>query len=529
MKKLLKLPSGSAGFISPALISFMIAILILTGAAVEIIDSNTTLVLRNLKSQKAFNIAEAGVNYYLWHLAHNPSDFKDALSTPATPDPALGYGPYVHSYINDNGVNEGTYTLWINPQGGGSTIAKIRSIGQVAGTNIIRTIDAQIGSPSFASYAVASDTALWFGNTESATGPVHSNQGVRMDGASSTDVTAANATYVPSFSIGGDGASHPGVWCNTGILTPVNCNTRPKIDWHYPVPLIDFNQVTGSLCSIKKLAFLANASTSALAGMANACSQTPVTQTAAYLPQRNASGSFSLSKGYLINLNTNGTYDLYQVNAENDRLTPYTSALTTVVISTGIAVPASGVIFAEDNVWVRTNPTYHGRVTIAAGRLATNNNAEIVIASDIKYSTKNGADAIGLIAEDSVTLAPYAPPASGSFTFEVDAALIAQTGSVIYPVVYRTNANACTRGWVNANQQFLFYGSVASRQTWTWTWLVGGSACGDAVNDGVNGYITGIENNDTQYDYNLEYSPPPSYPTTSTYNVLSWREVLTHP
>ncbi|MCX6725595.1 MAG: hypothetical protein NTX80_03585 [Candidatus Saccharibacteria bacterium] len=524
-----QLLKSEKGFIMPTILSFIIAIVIISGAAAEIILSNLQLVGRNVVSQKAFNISEAGVNYYLWHLSHSPADFKDGKTTPTTPDPTLGYGPYVHNYVNDNNVVEGTFTLWISPQSSGSTIAKIRSIGQVANSTITRTVDAQIGSPSFASYGVVSDTALWFGNTESATGPVHSNQGVRMDGTNSADVTSANSTYVPSSQLGGNGStSHPGVWCDTSITTPINCNTRTKTDWRYPVPAVDFNQVTSSLCTIKKLAFKADATTTALAALANACTQTPTTRTAAYLPQRSSSGAYSLTKGYLIKLNTSGTYDLLNVDAENDRLTPYTSALTTTVVASGVTIPASGVIFAEDNVWVLSNPSYHGRVTIAAGRLATNNNAEIVIAGNIKYTTKDGSDAIGLISENSITVAPYAPPSTGAFNFEIDGALIAQTGSVTYPGTYRTSALRCTRGWINSDQTFTFYGSVASRQTWTWTWQTGG-ACGDAVNDPVNGYISGIEHNDSQYDYNLLYAPPPSYPTTSTYNVLSWREVLTKP
>jgi hypothetical protein len=230
----------------------------------------------------------------------------------------------------------------------------------------------------------------------------------------------------------------------------------------------------------------------------------------------------------LVQLNTDGTYDLYNVNGENDRLTPYTSALTLSLVQNNIAI-ADGVIFAEDNVWVRTDPTYHGRATIAAGRLASGTqSANIVIADDVLYSTKNGQDAIGLIAEDSVIIAPYAPPASGSFTFEIDAAALAQSGSVTYPNVYRTDDDRCTRGWTNSNQQFVFYGSVATRQTWTWTWLRGGS-CPDAVSASTGGYISGILNNATTYDYNLLYAPPPSYPITGGYNILSWREVLTKP
>lgn len=510
----------------PALVSVMVAVSILSVAVLGVILNNFFVVGNNVKSQQAFNIAEAGINYYLWHLSHNPTDYKDGQTTPATPDPELGYGPYEHNYIDDNATNPGTYTLWINPIGNGSTLVNVRSIGKVKGTNITRTVEAQIGAASFASYALVADTALWFGNTESAQGPVHTNVGVRMDGASDSDVTSANATYVPSSSLGGNGfTTRPGVWCHTSITSPVNCNTRPKTDWRYPVPSVDFNQVSSSLCTMKKTAFADYAATEALADLANACTQQPSTRTNAYLPQR---GSFNIARGYLIQLNTDGTYDLYNVNGENDRLTPYTSALTLSSVANNIAMPPSGIIFAEDNVWVRTDPTYHGRVNIGAARLATSNNANIVIADDMLYTTKNGEDAIGLVAENNILLAPYAPPASGAFNFEVNAATLSQSASIQYPSRYRTDSSRCTRGWVNDNQTFTYYGSVATRNTWTWTWLLGGS-CGDAANKAGVGYISGVYNNTTEYDYNLLYAPPPSFPITGGYNILSWREVLTRP
>jgi hypothetical protein len=527
---MIKKNQDSAGFITPMLLGFLVALTIIISAVIIVIDSNSLVVRNNLESQESFNIAEAGINYYLWHMSHNSGDYKDGQTTPATPDPVLGYGPYTHHYINSNLQDEGTFTLWIKPQGGGSTIVTIRSIGKTNRSNATRTVEARIGAPSFASYAVASDTALWFGNTETATGPVHSNQGIRMDGASSSDVTSSNTNYTPPISLGGDGANHPGVWCSPSVTTPVNCNSRSKIDWRYPVPTIDFNQVVGDLCNMKKTAFLSSSSTASLVAASNPCSQTPTTRTAAYLPQRSTTGAYTLTKGYLIQLNNNGTYDLYSVNAENDRLSPYTSALTLSSIANSITVPSSGVIFAEDNVWVRSNPTFSGRVTIAAGRLATNSVAEIVIADDLIYSTKSGADVLGLVSEGSITVAPYAPPATGSFDFEIDAAVIAQSGDVEFPVNYRSSTSMCTRGWKNSDQKFLFYGSVATRQTWTWTYVLGNSSCGNAVYVPSEGkYMSGIINNNTQYDYNLMFSPPPNFPITSTYNVLSWREVLTQP
>jgi len=519
-----------SGFVLPALLSIIIALSIIILAVASAIDMNFNSVNNNNQSQKAFNIAESGINYYLWHLSHNPTDFKDGNTTPATPDADLGYGPYVHNYVNADAQITGTYTLWIKPQGVGSTIMTVRSIGKATGSNIIRTVEAQVGTPSFASYAISSDSAIWFGNTESANGPVHSNQGVRMDGASNTDVTSAKATYVPPGSVGGDGNSHPGVWCHTSVTTPVNCNTRSKVDWRYPVPTLDFNQITGSLCTMKKTAFANDTATAALATNPNACNQVPTTRTPAYLPQRATNGSYNLTRGYLIQLNNNNTYDVSQVNAENDAANSYTTALTTTSIATSIAIPSSGIIFAEDNVWVRTNPTFNGRVTIAAGRLATSSNANIVIADEVTYATKNGTVAIGMVAEDSIIIAPYAPPQSGAFAFEVDAAVIAQSGSVLYPSRYRTNSNNCTKGWVASNQTFSFYGSVATRQTWTWTWYLGNNSCGSAAYDNAsNAYISGILNNTSQYDYNLLYAPPPSFPITSSYNILSWREILVKP
>jgi hypothetical protein len=521
----------------PALLSVIAAFSIIAVSVVEVTFSNFTIVGNTVKGQQAFNIAEAGVNYYLWHLNHNNTDYKDGQTTPVTPDPKLGYGPYTHNYIDSDGVKEGTYTLWLKPASTGSTIVTVRSIGITNDGSVKRTVEAQIGSPSFASYGVVSDTALWFGNTETANGPVHSNQGIEMDGPNTSTVSSSNANYVPPQGLHSsnypDNVSHHGVWCDSSVASPIDCKTRSQSDWLYPVSAVDFNQVTSSLCTMKKVAFAANAATASLATKSNACTQVPTTQTSSYLPQR--STTYNLTKGYLINLNTNNTYDLYYVNGETDTAASYSSALSLQSVATGVPVPSSGVIFAEDNVWVRSNPTYHGRVTVAAGKLASTSSsayANIEIVGPLLYSIKNGSDAIGLVAQDSVLLAPYAPPATGSFNFEVDGAVLSQSGDVQYPDLYRsTQAKTCTRGWTNSNQTFTFYGSVATRQNWTWTWLQNGSNCSKSYTsyDASNGYISGVEHNTTQYDYNLQYGPPPSYPLTAGYNFLSWREVLTHP
>jgi len=75
--KIINLKQSKEGFILPAIIAFMVVIGIISVVAIEVISTNTGIIGNGIKSQEAFNIAEAGINYYLWHLSHNPNDFKD--------------------------------------------------------------------------------------------------------------------------------------------------------------------------------------------------------------------------------------------------------------------------------------------------------------------------------------------------------------------------------------------------------------------------------------------------------------------
>jgi len=516
----------------PGLISVIIAFSILGSAITEVTLNNFFVASNNLKTQQALNIAEAGINYYQWHLDINSTNYTDG-STNNKQNPTLGYGPYVHNYVGANGNIEGTYTLYIKPPVNNSTVVQVTSIGQALNTNITQTVQAQIGVPSFASYGVVSDSPLWFGATETADGPVESNQGIRMDGPNTSTVSSARSSYTPPTDLGGNGSVEPGVWCSSTVTSPVNCNTRSKADWIYPVPTVNFNEVSSSLCNMKEEAFSENSSTASDNNSNKACSQTPDVLTSSYLPER--SKNYNPNTGYLIELNPNNTYNLYDVNGQNDYNSSYQSALSLVSVSSDIPIPSNGVIFAEDNVWVLSNPDFNGNVSIAAGRLnASNPNdyANINIAGPLVYATKNGSNTIGLIAQNSVVIEPYAPPppSDSSFTFEVDAALLAENGNVWFPGNYQSYPWICTTGWTGPNQKFLFYGSVATRQTWTWTWLDGGYQCGNASYYAPeDSFISGILNNTTQYDYNLKYDPPPDYPLTSGYNVLSWRQILLRP
>ena len=104
----------SEGFIIAWVISLMVALGIIITAALSVIYLNLGNAVRNNSSQLAFNIADAGINYYLWHLNHDSSDFKDGNSSATLISSGKYngyYGPFTHAYKDDNSKIVGNYTL----------------------------------------------------------------------------------------------------------------------------------------------------------------------------------------------------------------------------------------------------------------------------------------------------------------------------------------------------------------------------------------------------------------------------------
>ncbi len=231
MKKLLLIKTDQEAFIIPALIGLIIGFGFIIGVAATIINSTLGSAVRSQSNQAALNIAEAGINYYLWHMSHNNTDFKDGNTTPTTPDVNYGYGPYSHDYKDSSGKVQGNFTIYIKPGANGSKVATIRSIGEgKAAPGLKRTLQAKIGAPSFSVYAVVSNSELWFGSTEVADGAVHSNVGVKMDGPNNSDVTSANTTYTPSSASGpGSGCFSSGRVVRPGDYQPKTAVADPKL------------------------------------------------------------------------------------------------------------------------------------------------------------------------------------------------------------------------------------------------------------------------------------------------------------
>jgi hypothetical protein len=397
------------GFLLPAIITIVLGLSVLGMALATVMIADVGFVSHEQRSQSAFNIAEAGINYYLWHLAHNPTDYTDG-NTPTGSPP---YGPYVHSYTDTAGNVIGTFTLYITPPSNGSTVTTVKSIGQVSRLNGTRTILAQLGIPSFANDVLLTNTEVWFGSNESSSGPVQSNVGVHFDGTNNGPVESASATYTPTAQFGGDGKVHNGVWGNGG----------PQSEWQFPVPAVDFNSITANLQTLE---------TQAQSG-------------GVYLGPSN-------KLGYYLNLKSDGSIDIYTVKSETG------SGISTTFVRNQ-AAPANGVLYVSDNVWV-AGTSFPGRITIASGVLPSNadTNTTIKISNNLTYAAKDGSDAIGLIAQQDIDIPQYAPS-----TMEIDGALLAQNGHVWFPDVNGVTKNTLTFygaiatnnywtwNWVNGN------------------------------------------------------------------------------
>ncbi len=411
--------------------------------------------------EQAFQIAEAGVAYYRWHLAHNPVDYIDS-STSTTNTPGMTQGPFTHAYKNAAGTVIGHYSLYITAPSATSTIVTVQATGWVdTQVGSKRTIKVKLGFPSLTDYSILTNAPIWIGNTEQTHGKFHSNGGIRFDGTADAQITSAMATYTCQTSFGcSPAATKPGIWGAGG----------PTKYWTFPQPAEDFNVITADLAKIKDASLDAD-------GL--------------YL---SASGVF----GWALTFTSSSKVVARKVNTVTCRLgadigeagmTNKCTDASTYSASTTYSMPANGNIFVEDNVWV--DGTVRGRVVVgtAAGKT-------IYINGNILYYAKDGNHALGLIASKDI-IVPYNSPNN----LEIDAALLAQNGAAKrYYYGNNTTKNSIT-----------VYGSIITNNIWTWSW-----------NSPVNsGYI----NTNSTYDANLTYSPPPGFPVGSEYNQISWEEV----
>lgn len=442
--------------------------------------------------EQAIQIAEAGIDYYRWHLAHAQTDYQDGTGAP---------GPYIHNFNDKDGNQIGTFTLEITPPSNGSTIVTIKSTGRVLeDPTISRGIIARLAIPSLAKYAVVANDNMRFGDGTEVFGPIHSNGGIRFDGLAHNLITSSRADYDDPDHTGNNEFgvhTHKNIPPATGVndtfrpleAPPNSVTTRADVfeaGRAFPVPAVDFVGLTSDLSSMK---------------------------TKAQANSRYFSASGAL--GYRIVLKTNDTFDLYRVTqlhtASNSCITNSNvgqsgwgtwsiRANTGQTFIANYSFPADGIIFVEDNLWI-DGQINTARLTIASGRFPDSpaTRPSITVNNDLLYTNYDGQDVISLISQGNFNVGMVSED-----NLRIDSAIVSQNGRA-GRYYY---ASQCTTYYQRS--VLTLYGMIASNLRY-----------GFAYTDG-----TGYATRNIIYDANLLYGPPPSFPLTSDqYQIISWEEV----
>src|SRR5580692_7644023 len=99
IKKMLKKSVGlRRGQVAVELLFLSAVVVTLIAGFVSLAASFLQISVRSENDAQAQAIAEAGVNYYEWHLAYAPEDFQDGTGHT---------GPYAHTYYNKDGIDIG--------------------------------------------------------------------------------------------------------------------------------------------------------------------------------------------------------------------------------------------------------------------------------------------------------------------------------------------------------------------------------------------------------------------------------------
>ncbi len=468
----------NGGFLLLHVLTFGTIAVVLVGGFASWIALELRTVRNTTYREQALNIAESGVEYYRWHLAHAPQDYQDGTGLS---------GPYTHPFFDKDGVEIGQFVLAITPPPLGSTRVIIRSTGSVhAAPLLTRTIQTELAIPSIAKYATVANADIRFGEGTEVFGPIHSNGGIRFDGLAHNVVSSSVTSYNdPDHTGGNEFGVHTHV-SPTDPLPPSAVPSRPdvfEVGRQFPVPAVDFTGLTADLAQMKTSA--------------------------------QGSGSYfgpSGGLGYKIVLKTDDTFDILRVNslvnpspgcsssqAGWGTWSIGTAGSATTLLGTH-SFPANGILFVEDHAWVE-GQIDTARLTIASARFPDNpaTRTNITVNEDLLYTNYDGQDVLALIAQNNFNVG-----LRSADDLRIDAALVAQNGRA----GRHYYGSSC--GSFHDRDSLTLYGMIATNQRY-----------GFAYTDG-----TGYDIRNIIYDANLLYGPPPSFPLTSDeYSTLSWEEI----
>ncbi len=462
------LKNKNAGYLLVLVLVFGAIFLSIITAFVGFVVTQHRAQVINYNREQAIDIAEAGLNYYKWFLAHNPGNIKNGTSLP---------GPYVGVYSDPESGPIGEYSLSIASSSACGVVSAvdITSTGHTyAEPNVGRTVYGRYAQPTVAEYAYIINSNVWAGSDRVIIGPYHSNGGVRMDGTNNSTVTSGQSAWscTPSFG------------CTPTTTKAGVFGAGANYDlWSYPAAPINFTGLTVDLGNLQAKAQTGGGKYFAPSGKA----------------------------GYHITFKSNGTFDVYKVNAKENEPNGvawgyYMNILKGESFVGNYQIPSScSVIYVADQVWL--DGVVKGRVTLAAADVVTlGKDPSIILNGDITYA--NTTSGLLAIAEYDVLIGLKVPD-----NMTLNGIFIAQLGHFGRNDYSYSKMPASWTSYSKRNS-LTVNGTIVSNGREGTKW----------ISNGV--YVSGFNIRNNSYARSLVANPPPLTPKTSdSYEFIEWREV----
>ncbi|MBP9771891.1 MAG: hypothetical protein KBD16_03135 [Candidatus Pacebacteria bacterium] len=461
-----------AGYIVISVVVFGSVFLTILGGLVGFVFLQTRAQGIKETREKALQIAEAGLDYYKWHLAHFPNDLMNGATTS---------GPIIVPYRDPEGDVIGEFELGLASEQycGQTNTVSITATGTASvDPSIERVVYARYARPSVASYAYILNSNVWAGSDRQISGNYHSNGGIRMDGTNDSLVTSAVSTWLCTSSFGcSPSSTTPGVWGGGPNFTL----------WQQPLPQIDFAGITTDLAQIKTLAVAQGV----------------------YINET----SNSDQRGIRLRFNADGTVTRWRVTGTSAHSSQHVDTgstwhsdydvITATQNQTTFTIPADcPVIFVEAKTWIDGVITQ--KVIVAADEIVSpSSRADVILNGNITYADNTGLDGLTVIADRSV-LIPFNSPND----MTLNGIFIAQSG------YFGRNYYPSSEGTGYLRNSLTVSGTIVSNGREGTKWSSGGTV------------VSGYQLRTNAYDQDLSVSPPPLTPTISDeFTFLEWQEV----
>ncbi len=469
------------GYLLVTVLVFGSVFFMITASFFGFVISQSQVISQKVELQRAIDIAEAGLNYYKWYLAHNPGDTTNGTGTA---------GPYVHVYYDPEGTAIGEFSLEIASTTFCGDVASIdvSSTGfTYSDPDVTRTVTARYARPSVAEYAYIINSNVWAGSDRVIVGPYHSNGGIRMDGTNNSTVTSGQSTWSCTSTFGcSPTASRNGVFTTTS-----NPNTAL---FSFPSAPINFTGLSVDLAQMQDKAQNAGG---------------------IYLPP---SGAY----GYRITFNSGGTITVRTVTNTTQYWGYTTEALwqqerhvisaSTLLGSYSIS-DSCPLIFVQDKVWL--DGVVRKKVTLAAANVASAAiNPQIILNGDITYTSATSSGLLA-IAEQDVLVGLSVPN-----NMTLNGIFVAQNGRFGRNHYCASCIEGGTnRGLPNSLDPYVIRSSLTVNGT-----IVSNGREGTKWTSGST-HTSGFADRYNSYDRNLVSNPPPLVPKTSdVFLVTDWKD-----